>query len=61
MKGLSREKLSNLKILSQFNLNINDCRRQGYNGTKAVAGKINGCSAHILRHNNKAYISLVIV
>ena len=56
VEGLSGEKLASviLKTLSQLNLNINDCRGQGYDGAGAVAGKINGCSAHILRLNNKA-------
>ena len=35
-------------------LDIMDCRGQGYDGAGAVAGHINGLSAHILRINSKA-------
>ena len=31
-----------------------DCRGQGYDGAGAVAGHINGLSAHILQINSKA-------
>ena len=41
-----------LNALTDLSLNINDCRGQGYDG--AVAGHINGLSAHILRLNRKA-------
>ena len=56
-KGLAIERLTSviLKTLSQLNLNINDCRWQRYYRAGAVTDKINGCSAHILRHNNKSY------
>ena len=41
-----------LKALADLSLNIEYCRAQGYDG--AVAGHINGLSAHILRLNRKA-------
>ena len=55
-EGLSGKKLANyiLKAISDFNLDIKDCRGQGYDGAGSVAGHQNGCSAHILRINNKA-------
>ena len=43
-----------LNALTDLSLNINDCRGQGYDGAGAVAGHINGLSAHILRLNRKA-------
>ena len=35
-------------------LDINNCRRQGYDGAASVSGHINGLSAHIFRINDKA-------
>ena len=43
-----------LKALADLSLNIEDCRGQGYDGAGAVAGHVNGLSAHILRLNQKA-------
>ena len=55
-EGLSGKALSSiiLKKLVEVNLDIKDCRGQGYDGAGAVAGSINGCSAHILKENSKA-------
>ena len=55
-EGLAGQNLASviLKTLSELNLNIQDCRGQGYDGAGAVAGRLNGCSAHILRLNNKS-------
>lgn len=43
-----------LQTLTNLTLNVQDCRGQGYDGAGAVAGHINGLSAHILRLNKKA-------
>ena len=43
-----------LSTLADPGLDIYNCRGQGYDGAGAVAGRINGCSAHILRLNDKA-------
>lgn len=43
-----------LEALNDLTLNIQDCRGQGYDGAGAVAGHINGLSAHILNLNKKA-------
>ncbi|XP_046844762.1 52 kDa repressor of the inhibitor of the protein kinase-like [Xenia sp. Carnegie-2017] len=44
-----------LKCLNEeLNLNIQDCRGQGYDGTGAVAGCINGLAARIKNLNEKA-------
>ncbi|XP_057307639.1 52 kDa repressor of the inhibitor of the protein kinase-like [Hydractinia symbiolongicarpus] len=56
-EGLSGSALASiiLKALSDdLVLNVQDCRGQGYDGAGAVAGRINGLSAHILRINRKA-------
>ncbi|XP_057316859.1 52 kDa repressor of the inhibitor of the protein kinase-like [Hydractinia symbiolongicarpus] len=56
-EGLSGSALASimLKALSDDPvLNVQDCRGQGYDGAGAVAGRINGLSAHILRINRKA-------
>ena len=52
-EGLSGEALSNviLKFLNEIGLDINNCRGQCYDGAGNMSGKINGCSAHILRQN----------
>ena len=52
--GLTGEKLAKVitSIIDNFSLGIKYCRGQGYDG--AVAGHINGCSAHILWLNKKA-------
>ena len=39
--------------LINFELEIRNCRRQGYNGVAAVSEHINGLSAHICKINNK--------
>ena len=54
--GLSGADLSKLLLnkLIEIGLNIQDCRRQGYDGAGAVSGYTNGLSAHVLRINNKA-------
>jgi hypothetical protein len=53
-EGLSGQALSKvlLKSLNEMGLDIKDCRGQCYDGAGNVAGKINGCSAHILRVNH---------
>lgn len=43
-----------LDTLDDYGLNIKNCRGQGYDGAGSVAGKVNGCSAHILRLNHLA-------
>ncbi|XP_057296257.1 52 kDa repressor of the inhibitor of the protein kinase-like [Hydractinia symbiolongicarpus] len=56
-EGLSGSALASIipKALSDdLVLNVQDCRGQGYDGAGAVAGRINGLSAHILRINRKA-------
>ena len=55
-EGLSGKYLSDsiLSTLADLGLDIYNCRGQGYDGAGAVAGRINGCSAHILRLNDKA-------
>ena len=40
--------------ISELNLDINDCRGQGYDGTAAVSGSKNGTPAHIINKNPKA-------
>lgn len=54
--GLSGAQLAKLitDALNELNIPIEDCRGQGYDGAGAVAGHINGLSAHILRRNSKA-------
>ena len=39
---------------SELKLDINDCRRQGYDGAAAVSGSENGMPAHIIKENPKA-------
>ena len=52
--GLSGAQLAKLilEALDNLTLPVEDCRGQGYDG--AVAGHLNGLSAHILRLNSKA-------
>ena len=54
--GLSGADLASiiLNALTKLSLNVENCRGQGYDGAGAVAGHINGLSAHILRLNKKA-------
>ena len=54
--GLSGEKLAKVitTTIDNLSLDIKHCRGQGYDGAGAVAGHVNGCSAHILRLNKKA-------
>ena len=54
--GLSGESLAKLVLdeLINFNLSIDDCRGQGYDGAGSVAGHISGLSARILNINKKA-------
>ena len=40
--------------LINFELEIRNCREQGYNGVAAVSEHINGLSAHICKINSKA-------
>ena len=53
--GMRGEKLSKVitSTVDNLSLDIRYCRGQGYDGAGAVAGHINGCSAHILRLNKK--------
>lgn len=55
-EGLSGLSLSNviLKTLNKLGLKLENCRGQCYDGAGNVAGKINGCQAHILRQNRFA-------
>lgn len=41
-------------IKEKLNLDILNCRGQGYDGAGSVSGHINGLSAHVLRVNPKA-------
>ena len=43
-----------LKCLEDLDLDIMNCRGQGYDGAGSVSGHINGLSAHILKVNPKA-------
>ncbi|XP_028416224.1 52 kDa repressor of the inhibitor of the protein kinase-like [Dendronephthya gigantea] len=54
--GLKGEQLAKtiLDALDKLDVPIADCRGQGYDGAGAVAGHINGLSAHLLRLNSKA-------
>ena len=54
--SLSGKSLSEtlLGAISELNLDINDCRGQGYDGTAAVSGSKNGTPAHIINKNPKA-------
>jgi hypothetical protein len=54
--GLTGEQLAKLilEALNNLTLSIDDCRRQCYDSTGAVAGHINGLSANILHINEKA-------
>ena len=54
--GLSGAQLAKLilEALGDLTLSIEDCRGLGYDGAGAVAGHINGLSAHILKLNSKA-------
>ena len=54
--GLSGKTLSEtlLGANSELKLDINDCRRQGYDGAAAVSGSKNGIAAHIIKENPKA-------
>lgn len=40
-----------LNMLRDIGIDVMNCVGQGYDGPGAVAGKINGASAHILRLN----------
>ena len=55
-EGLTGANLASiiLKSLEEHSLEIQNCRGQCYDGAGAVSGKVNGCSAHILRLNEKA-------
>ena len=54
--GLSGESL--FKTIKEFldnnDIDISDCGGQGYDGARAVAGKNQGLTAHVLRLNSKA-------
>ncbi|XP_057306732.1 uncharacterized protein LOC130644950 [Hydractinia symbiolongicarpus] len=50
LSGLSLSKVI-LKTLNELSLDIQNCRGQCYDGAGNVAGKINGCQAHILKQN----------
>ena len=54
--GLTGKDLYNeiISSLESFNLNIQNYRGQGYDGAGAVAGKVNGLAALILKGNPKA-------
>ena len=54
--GLTGEKLAKVitSTIDNLSLDIKYCRGQGYDGSGAVAGHINGCSAHILWLNKKS-------
>ena len=54
--GLTGKDLYNeiISSLESFNLEIQNCRGQGYDGAGAVAGKANGLAALFLKENSKA-------
>ena len=54
--GLSGKALSEtlLRAISELNLDIHDCRGQGYDGAAAVSGHIRCMTAHITKENPKA-------
>ena len=54
--GLSRKALSEtlLAAISELEIDINDCRGQGYDGAAAVSGSKNGMVAHITKEHPKA-------
>ena len=54
--GLTGKDLYNgvISSLESFNLDIQNCRGQGYDGAGAVAGKVNGLAALFLKDNPKA-------
>ena len=54
--GLSRKALSEILLaaISELEIDINDCRGQGYDGAAAVSGSKNSMVAHIIKENPKA-------
>ena len=54
--GLTGKNLYNeiISSLESFDLDIQNCRGQGYDGAEAVAGKVNGLTALFLKENPKA-------
>ena len=54
--GLTGKDLYNevTEALTNFGLDLQNCRGQGYDGAGAVSGHVNGLSALILRENSKA-------
>ncbi|XP_065665586.1 52 kDa repressor of the inhibitor of the protein kinase-like [Hydra vulgaris] len=55
-EGVKEKDLLNvlLNCLSNLNLDIKNCRGQGYDGASSVSGYINGLSAQVLNINSKA-------
>ena len=43
-----------LAAISELKLDINYCRRKGYDGAAAISGSKNGMAAHMLKENPKA-------
>ena len=54
--GLSGKPLSEtlLRAISELNLDIDDCRGQGYDGAAAISGSKNDMVAHIIKEIPKA-------
>ena len=54
--GLTGKDLYNevTETLSSFGLDLQNCLGQGYDGSGAVSGHVNGLSVLILRENSKA-------
>ena len=54
--GLTGKDLYNevTEVLSRFDLDLQNCRGQGYDSAGAVSGHVNGLSVLILRENSKA-------
>ena len=57
-KDLYNEMISSLE---SFNLDIQNCLGHGYDGARAVAGKVNGIAALFLKENRRLFILTVLV
>ena len=47
--------------LNELELDLKNCRGQGYYGAGAVSGVVNGLSALILKENERLFISIVLI
>ena len=50
-----------ISSLESFNLDIQNCLGHGYDGARAVAGKVNGIAALFLKENRRLFILTVLV